>query len=138
MRRDTLEELVLDLAGIPAALSRELRPALLRAAEPILRDAKGRASWSERIPAAIKLKLSLSQSRPGVRLVTDAAAAPHARPLEDANGAGLRHPVFGNRDVWVQQRTRPFFFPAVKAGSAQVVAESTAAVVAATRAAGFR
>jgi hypothetical protein len=139
MRRDTLESLIADLGKVPVELRRELRPALVRAATPILRDAKDRSSWSSRIPGAIKLRLSLSARNPGVRLVTDVAAAPHARPFEGQgdNRPTFRHPVFG-RDVWVQQRKRPFFFPAARAGAEGVMRESSAAVVAAARSAGFR
>jgi hypothetical protein len=140
-RRDTLDALIADLGKMPAALGRELRPALRKAAQPILTDAKRRASWSSRIPAAISIRSSLSQRNPGVRLVVDAGRAPHARPLEfgsQRNGTFVRHPVFGNRENWVQQRTRPFFFPAVYDGASEVADQSAAAVIAAARAAGFR
>jgi hypothetical protein len=42
--------------------------------------------------------------------------APHARPYEGitSRGSTFRHPVFGH-DVWVEQETRPFLFPAVEA-----------------------
>jgi hypothetical protein len=140
-RRDTLDALIADLGKMPAALGRELRPALRKAAQPILTDAKRRASWSSRIPAAISVRQSLGQRNPGVRLVVDAGRAPHARPLElgsSRNGQSVRHPVFGNREVWVQQRTRRFFFPAVYDGASEVADQSAAAVIAAARAAGFR
>jgi hypothetical protein len=140
-RRDTLEALIADLGKMPAVLGRELRPALRKAAQPILTDARRRASWSSRIPSAITIRSSLSQRKPGVRLVVDAGRAPHARPLElgsQRNGTFVRHPVFGNRENWVQQRTRPFFFPAVYSGWDEVADQSAAAVIAAARAAGFR
>lgn len=141
-RRDTLDALVAELGRIPVELRRQLRPALRRAAEPILRDAQRRAAWSTRIPGAITVRTSFSQRTPGLRLRVDAGKAPHARPFEmgsqRAAGGSLRHPVFGNRNVWVAQRTRPFFFPAVNAGRPAVMAETNAAVLAAARAAGFR
>lgn len=139
-RRDSIEALIDDLGKIPLELRRELRPALASAAEPILRDAKARAGWSSRIPGAITIKSSFSESRPGVRLVVSQARAPHARPFEglSRSGSSFRHPVFGNREVWVAQRTRPFFFPAVRAGREQVAAAAADALAAAARTAGFR
>lgn len=135
-----LETLIRDLAGLPAEIRRALRPALLRAARPILADAKRRASWSTRIPGAITLRTSFSQRDPGVRMVADAGKAPHARPFEHGSGRNLnlRHPLFGDRDRWFEEKPRPFFFPAVQAGASAVMAESNAAVMAAARAAGFR
>lgn len=138
-RRDSIEALIQDLGKIPLELRRELRPALAAAAQPILQDAKARAGWSSRIPSAITVKSSFSESRPGVRLVVNRAAAPHARAYEGLSSGGrLRHPVFGNREVWVQQPTRPFFFPAVYAGREQVAAATSDALAAAARTSGFR
>lgn len=140
-RRDTLDALITDLGKMPVELARELRPALKKAAQPILQDAKRRAGWSSRVPGAITIKTSLAQGKPGVRLVVDATKAPHARPFEfgsQRGGSYVRHPVFGNREIWVQQRTRPFFFPAVREGASEVAEQSSAAVMAAARSAGFR
>lgn len=138
--RPELDRLIADLGKLPKELGRQLRPALRKAAQPILRDAKSRASWSSRIPGAISMKTSLSAKRPGVRLVTDSRAAPHARPYEFGSGRNrnLRHPVFGHRERWVEQSTRPFFFPAVEAGLSGVLEETNAAVIAAARANGFK
>lgn len=143
MPRTSLDELVADLAGMPTELRRQIRPALNRAVAPIQRDAQRRASWSRRIPGAIKVKTSFAQRSPGLRLFVDVAKAPHARPYEDASQRNkrLRHPVFlreGRREVWVEQDRRPFFFPAVQAGRAGVVQEVAGAVAATARSAGFR
>jgi hypothetical protein len=137
-RRDTLDALIADLGKIPPELRRHLRPAMRKAARPILADAKRRASWSSRIPGAISIRTSMSQRNPGVRLVVDAAKAPHARPFEGTRGGQFRHPVWGNREVWVSQRARPFFFPAVYAHRDDVAREANSAVLAAARSAGFR
>lgn len=138
--RPELDRLIADLEKMPAELRTQLRPALRRAAEPILQDARGRASWSSRIPGAISIKTSFTARNPGVRLVVNSNVAPHARPYEFGSGRNrnLRHPVFGHRDRWVEQRTRPFFFPAVQAGAEGVMRETSAAVLAAARASGFR
>jgi hypothetical protein len=45
------------------------------------------------------------------------ASVPHARPYEGISQQGstsyFRHPVFGNRENWVSQATRPYAWPAV-------------------------
>lgn len=139
-RPGSLDQLIADLGAMPADLRRELRPAMRRAAQPILTDAKQRASWSSRIPGAIKIGTSFTARKPGVRLVVNSSKAPHARPYEFGSGRNrnLRHPVFGNREVWVEQSTRPFFFPAVRAGQAGAVREADLAVLTTARANGFR
>lgn len=138
MRAPELDRLIADFGQFPDDLRKELRPAMRRAAEPILRDAKRRASWSSRIPGAIRLVASFTKRSPGVRLRVDLKKAPHARAFEGlTSGATFRHRVYG-RDVWVTQRARPFFFPAVQAGSEAVMAEANAAVLAAARSAGFK
>ncbi len=138
--RASLDSLIADLGKMPADLRKELRPAMRKAAEPILRDAKSRASWSSRIPGAIGLTASFTAKRPGVRMKVNSARAPHARPYEFGSGRNrnLRHPLFGNRDAWFEEPVRPFFFPAVQAGAAGVVEASSEAVQAAARRAGFR
>lgn len=110
------------LANVPTELRRELRPALRSSGEKVAARVRANASWSSRIPAATKTKVSFSKSG-GVMVFTDQKAAPHARPLEFGN-AGMfnRHPVFG-RDTWVDQPTRPFFMPAVAASEQDVVRE---------------
>lgn len=142
MPRDgQLDQLVADLSKLPRAVRRELQPALERAARPIERDLKRRASWSSRIPDAVSVDASaggrLFGRAPGVRLRVDARKAPHARPLEGMTGR-LRHPVFGNREAWVGQPVRPFFAPAIVAGQAGVTRAVDEAVQAAARTAGFR
>lgn len=146
-RAPELDRIIADFGKFPANVTRELRPALRKAAQPILRDAKQRASWSTRIPGAISLGASFTSRNPGVRLRVDASKAPHARPYEFGSGRNrnLRHPVFGRggpanrrRWMWTEQQPRPFFFPAVHAGADGVVDETNAAVLAAARSAGFR
>lgn len=146
--RADLQELILDLGGLPDEVRRQLRPALRKAAQPILADARRRSSWSSRIPGAISVKVSLTARNPGVRLVVDSRKAPHARPYEMGSKRAafgtLRHPVFADpnksRDdwTWVNERTRPFLFASADAGREGVMRESAAAVIAAARTAGFR
>lgn len=105
-----------------ADVPKELRPAIRRAvneaASGFMADVKADASWSSRIPAAVRTKTSFSQRAPGVRVYVDASRAPHARPYEGMAKGGnerlFRHPVYGNREAWVTQATRPFFRPNVE------------------------
>lgn len=118
------------LAKVPDELQKGLRPALRKGAEPIMAAAKANASWSSRIPGAIRLSTSFGQKNPGVTIRASARIAPHARPYEGAGGRGgtFRHPVYGDRDAWVTQATRPFLFPAVRAGRQGVIGELEHAV----------
>jgi hypothetical protein len=117
---DAVRKLVVDLGALPEELRKELRPEFLRAGRPLLEDARNRASWSTRIPAAMRLRMSRSRKNPGVALVVSSRLAPHARLYEfGADRRGFRHPVYGNREVWVQQQTRPYIIPALRAGGRQ-------------------
>lgn len=137
--RAALDRLVVDLGGVPRALQGEMRESLTRAAQPILMDARKRASWSTRIPQAITLKASVSQRAPGVRMVADSQQAPHARPWEFGSGRNrnLRFRLFGT-NVWFEKEPRSFFFPAVRAGQAGVMEEINKSIDEVARRAGFR
>ena len=135
------------------ALSRRLRAL----GGPMLADARSRASWSTRIPAAISIRpvSNAASGRIGVALRVSSSQAPHARPYEGLGSGGsastayegwamfgggggiFRHPVFG-RNVWVTQGTRPFAWPAVAAKASQGREEILAAYEEAARAHGWR
>jgi hypothetical protein len=136
---EEIRKLTKELDGIPKELRKQLRPALKAAAEPIVADAKGRASWSARIPRAITLSVRLGQRDPGVSIRVRSTAAPHGRPYEGITGnASFRHPVFGHRDRWVAQATRSYLAPAAEAGMDGVLAASVEVVDQVAREQGFR
>ena len=58
------------------------------------------AAFSDKIPGAIKV---YSNSR-GVSVVSEGTIAKSGRP----NEFGLRHPVFGDREVWRKTPHRPY------------------------------
>lgn len=92
------------------AMYKELQRALREEGQKIARRAKDNASWSTRIPATVKVRTSGVNS---VIISAGGAAAPEAKPLEHAGAEGtFRHPVFGDRQVWVDQPARPFLHPA--------------------------
>ncbi len=113
-------------------LNKELKTVVKRT---IIPAAQRNAGWSTRIPGAIKPQVGVRTI--GVRVA--GRQAPHARPLEGAGGqAWFRHPVFGNREVWVNQRTRPFLGPAVDRHADDAVKAAGEAVENAARKIGFR
>lgn len=128
-----------DVGRFPAELRKQLRPALKTAAEPIAADARARASWSTRIPGAITVRARFGARDPGVSLRVLSSRAPHGRVYEGIRGnAVFRHPVFGHRDRWVEQPTRPYAAPAVEAGADEVASAAAEAVTEAARDLGFR
>lgn len=137
-----IQRLARDLHRMGPAGQRALKRRFRGVAQPLLAAARANASWSTRIPGAISVRsvASASSVRIGVQLRSSAKKAPHARPYEGLGQGGVfRHPVFGRRDAkWVEQKTRPFLYPAVRekgddAGRALLDAYEDAA-----REAGFR
>lgn len=120
------------LGQVPVELRRELRPQLRASAAHIVDDMKNRASYSSRIPDAIGMGVSFSSRSGGITIRVNSKKAPHARVLERGNdgsrSGSFRHPVFGDMDDWVSQPTRPFFFPAIKAGRPELQKRISAAV----------
>lgn len=100
--------------ALPLNIRRELRPRLRAAGTLMQRAAQQNASWSSRIPAAIRVTTSFASTTGGVGVRVDRTKAPHARAFEGigTNRTTFRHPVFGNTDVWVDQPERPFLVPA--------------------------
>lgn len=105
------------LGAMPASMMKRVQIEMQGVGEDVAATAKGNASWSSRIPGTIKAKASTSRgSSVAVKVTAGGPSAPHARPFEGIAGNGeFRHPVFGNRDNWVTQGTRPFLMPAMEA-----------------------
>lgn len=136
-----LRKIVADLKALEdgKVLVAGLRRNLRKAAEPVRAQVRSNASWSTRIPSAVVIGTSFTARRTGVFIAVNSKKAPEARPLENkGRNSMFRHPLFGNRNRWVYQPARPFFFqstgrfvPAVEMAVAEAVDE-------AARAAGFR
>jgi len=100
------------LRSVPKESKKAVRKAIVAATADIRGEMARRASWSTRIPGAIGVRTQFSSAQVQIRV--NQARAPHARPYEGlSSGSSFRHPVFGNRNVWVAERARPFFFPAI-------------------------
>lgn len=137
--KDTIAEIIRDFGKIPSEMRQEARPRLKRSADLVVAEAKRNASWSTRIPDAIRTRAMLAKRKQGVTIYVRSAKAPHGRALEGVGTRGntFRHPVFG-RDKWVEQKKRPFIFPAVVKHSQSVRDAIDEAVAAAARKLGWR
>jgi len=133
-----MAQVVADLRAMPPEIRRKLRPRLLQVTRPMVNRAKANAGWSRRIPGAI----GLSVTKNGVLIRVNVKKAPHARAYEGLSGNNrsgyFRHPVFGDEDVWVAQRERPFLLPAVQAYRDTVEPAIRGVVEDVARAHGFR
>jgi hypothetical protein len=136
--RDLQRELREMAPDVRKRLNEGLKDILLRRVIP---DARGNASWSSRIPGAIQPQVTMSR----IAAIVRPANAPHARPFEGISKgefgrsrASFRHPVFGNRNFWVEQRTRPFLVPAFDANRKAAADEAVKAIDDAARQVGFR
>lgn len=117
-----LTRLVHDLGQIPPDVRRELGPIVRKASQPVLGQMRDNASWSHRIPGAIRVAGAFSATSPGVTFRVNSKIAPHARPIEhDGNPGFFRHPLWGNREHWVSQAARPFFYRAVQQRGNEVI-----------------
>lgn len=137
---DDFREFQRQVKGMDKELAKSLNKEFRRVInEHIIPAARSNAAWSARIPGAIKPQVT--STRLGARV--DRKQAPHARPFEGLQrglrGRGFfRHPVFGNREVWVNQQTRPFLQPAFDQHGDTAVEAAEQAVTEAARTAGFK
>lgn len=101
---------------------KRLRKNLKEAGEIVATEARAIASeHSEKIPRSIRVRTSGAT----VSIVEGGPKAPNAAPFEVGNagdrrslsvgslGGTFRHPVFGNRQVWVEQPMHPAVRPAI-------------------------
>jgi hypothetical protein len=136
---EDVRKLVNDLRKIGDGVGRNLGKEFKKAAGPVASQAKANASWSSRIPGAITVGVSSSRRYPGAQIKVSKTKAPHARLFEfPSRGGSFRHPVFGNREVWVAQKGRPFIRPAVRTKGGEFIKACDRAVDETARAHGFR
>jgi hypothetical protein len=136
-----LHQLYVDLKAVEGNLRVELRHAIADSGQPLAALVRNAAGWSSRIPGAVKVSASFSTRSAGVAIKVDGGAAPEAAPLENKGQSGtFGHPVYGNREVWVRQQARPFFYRTLSGSSAVGIAEKAilAAMDKVAAKAGFR
>ncbi len=110
------------LKTVSPLAQKSLKRAGVVAVGEVVAEARARASWSAKIPPAIVP--TATSTYVGVRV--RGSKVPIAT-LNERRG-GWRHPVFGNTNVWVPQRSRPSVKPAVNAHRAKVTAEMKVAM----------
>lgn len=112
-----LRGFVTSLRKAAPEVNREMRRGLRRGGDIVRDEAKELSSWSTRIPGSIRVRTV------GIRVSVIAGDknAPHAAAFEHEGVPGFfRHPVFGNRSVWVDQRARAYLRPAAEASASEV------------------
>lgn len=129
--REQVIQLRRDLLKVPPQMQKSLRRTVREIGSEVQQTSEANASWSSRIPGAHFMRVSLSQSRPGVFIKIDHNKAPHARPYEGILQWTFRHPVFGDRENWVSQASRPYLIPALESnkGAAFTAIRSTVSEV---------
>lgn len=108
-------------------LRRELNRNLLTAAEPMTKavlthlDQYLPSGYAPILAAGLTVRPSISArgSSAGLRLVGKAKGVKRGRQIGVINLGILRHPVFGNSNVWVNQRVRPGFWSTPLANSSE-------------------
>lgn len=114
-------------------LRKELNKRMREGAKPLI--PKARAEAMSRLPQSGGLAKQIAkeparvQTRtgrdPGVRVVVGKKRG----GARSANRGTIRHPVFGNRDVWVDQRVKPGWFDEpMKASEAEIRKELEKAI----------
>lgn len=141
-----LHKLYADLKGVEGNLRVELRRGIKGLAQPVEDRVKRNASWSSRIPGAVKTKVSFGTKSAGITVYVDSKMAPEARPLEHGGRSGqFGHPVFADAAgqtrrqwTWVRQQAHPFFGSASTTEDKKITDGVMALVAAVERKAGFR
>lgn len=132
-----LPELTRKLRTFAPDVAKQFRSKAAEVSKAIATEAKNLASWSTRIPGAIRPTTTVKG--PGVRLVK--RAAPHGglyeRGAKGGRSSSFRHPLFGNRNFWYTQQTRPFLAPAVEANRKGGIEAMVAAIQEAKRETGL-
>jgi hypothetical protein len=105
----------------------EVRAAYLAASsmghDSMSRDSRSRADLRALLAKATRVEVRLAGRFAGARIRVDGRRMPdRMKGLPHAwegEGRPWRHPVYGNRNTWVQQRSRPRFYAVVQRHEAQ-------------------
>jgi len=99
-------------------LWKELNDGLKRAAKPMEDEVRkhlgkylpGRYAPLMRSSLVVRVSRSTRGNAAGLKLIGTAKGASRKRHVRVIDQGTLRHPVFGNREVWVDQRVKPGFW----------------------------
>ncbi len=89
----------------------EIVEAEKHAAERLPASGKADTGLRGLIAGAVKSRISRSKTSPGVSVFVPRGVIPGWKnPAKDLNSRGWRHPVFGNKRVWVVERSDTGWF----------------------------
>jgi hypothetical protein len=112
-------------------ISRELRLGLRRAGDLVKEEARARAATGD-MPASIADSLRVRTYGVRVSVIAGSTKATAAAAFEHKGVPGnFRHPLFGNRAYWYEQRAHPYLRPAAEMLAPKVADEVLDAVGAA-------
>jgi len=123
-----LGQFLKELKQLDPALAKSWRTRVRKVVDDVAKDARRRAPKKR---GTLQKGIRPSVTQKGASLLSK---APHARIFE----FGGRHPVYGNRNNWVNQPAKPHIFPAVNAGRPNVEKEALAAFDDAASEIGFK
>lgn len=130
-----LKELASVLRRTDPAIKKEFYKGLRQAGHIVEEVAVFYSRWSGRIPSSLVVRGSGLH----VQVAARSSIAPDAAPFEHGGQEGtFRHPVYGNREVWVDQPAHPFLAPALAARIDQVLEVTMGAVDSALLEAGWK
>lgn len=119
LRRMNNKELKKEFSRELRAAARPMVPAVRQAIRNIPSTRGYTASGLRgRMSKAVKLEVRTAGRDAGVRIRVDGRKMPAHEKALQSYMEGLkkpwRHPVFGNREVWVKQDPKPYFFKTVR------------------------
>lgn len=120
-----------ELKVADVAVQKNLNKSLKVLMAEVVQQSRSAASWSNTIPAAI-VPLAATTGA-GVRVKKTVPIA----PLNERPSGNWRHPVFGNKAIWVDQPARPSVRPTVARARARLVPIANTAVNEAFKEAGI-
>ena len=111
--REIKKRMTRELRAVAAPFVPAVRAAVLSA--PV--KGEGSTGLRARLARATRLQVRTVGRQAGVRILVDPKRMPDgekALPEEFEGTKRWRHPVYGNRDVWITQDPKPFFFRTVR------------------------
>lgn len=118
---DDLKKLAVDLKAASPAAAKVAGKRMRQAATIVATEAKARVSYSK----TTKVKTSVT----GVFSAAVVASGPAAAPIEN-NGKGfVRHPVYGDMDVWTDKNSHPAYLAPALDATVEELSEAIGLVI---------
>jgi hypothetical protein len=120
--REVRKELTDGLRGVLRPIVPQIKAAYLSGPSGRGKARRKGGSLRSQLARTVRLEVRTSGKLAGARIRADGRRMPsgmRALPKAYEGVKRFRHPVFGNREVWVAQQSHPTFFPAVQPSEAQ-------------------